>query len=58
MARRAARPRQSRLVELGLWFSLAFVAVLVAAWVRMPDVERGVRTLVDDLAARWGYQDP
>jgi len=58
VARRPARTRTSKAVELGLWLSLAWVAVLVAAWVRMPDVQRGVRTLVDDVAVRFGLQDP
>ena len=43
-------------VELSLWASLAFLAVLIAAWLRLPDVERGVKTLVDDIAERAGWQ--
>ena len=48
--------RTATIVELSLWLSLAFVAVLVAAWLRLPDVERGVMTLVDDIAERAGWQ--
>ncbi len=58
MARKTRKRRSSRAVELGLWLSVAFVAVLVLAWVRMPDVQRGVRTLVDDVAARFGVHEP
>ena len=43
MAKR--RPRQSRAVELMLIASVGFVAVLVVAWMRMPDVQRGAKRL-------------
>lgn len=53
----AARTRQSTLVELLLIASVGFVAVLVVAWMRMPDVERGVRTVASDLALRLGFEE-
>ena len=50
----ARRPRTSTAVQLFLLASVAFVAVLVVAWVRMPDVQRGVRTVATDVAGRLG----
>lgn len=54
----ASRTRTSLAVELFLWGSVAFVAVLAVAWLRLPDLERGIGTLVDDVAAELGLQEP
>lgn len=53
----AKRTRTSVAVELGLWVTVAFVGVLVYAWVKMPDLQRGVKTVVDDIAAELGFQE-
>ncbi|MCB9779036.1 MAG: hypothetical protein H6742_10765 [Alphaproteobacteria bacterium] len=53
--KRKVQPRRSRWVELLAIASIGFVAVLVAALWKLPDVERGVRTLVGDLAQEMGW---
>lgn len=52
-----SRGQPSALVELVLIASVAFVAVLVLGWLRMPDVERGVKTLTVDVAKRLGISE-
>lgn len=44
-------------MQLLLLASVAFVAVLVVAWLRMPDLQRGVRTVATDVAGRLGLDD-
>lgn len=34
--------------------SVAFVALIAAAYIWMPDFHRAVGTLVDELSTRWG----
>jgi len=48
------RPPQSAWVELMLLVSVGFVAVLVLAWIRMPELQRGVRTVAVDVSQRLG----
>ncbi|NOY25267.1 MAG: hypothetical protein GXP62_05285 [Oligoflexia bacterium] len=52
-----SRGQSSATVELLLIASVALVAVLVLGWLRMPDVERGVKTLTVDVAQRLGIAE-
>jgi len=51
----AEPPRSSRLVDVLLVFTVAFVAVVAAAYVYMPDFQRGFATVVSRAAPAFGY---
>ncbi|MEC7948748.1 MAG: hypothetical protein VX265_14370 [Myxococcota bacterium] len=48
-------PRSARIVDVLLVFTVAFVAVVAAAYVYMPDFQRGLSTVVSQAAPLLGY---
>lgn len=50
----AKPPASSRIVDVLLVLTVAFVAVVVAAYVYMPDFQRGLATLVSRAAPVFG----
>jgi hypothetical protein len=51
----AEPPRSSRIIDVLLVCTVAFVAVVVAAYVYMPDFQRGLATVVSRGAPVFGY---
>lgn len=51
----AEPPRSSRLVDVLLVLTVAFVAVIATAYVYMPDFRRGLATVVSRGAPLLGY---
>lgn len=39
-----------------LIFSFAFTAVLIVGWIRMPELQRGVRSVATEVGRRVGFQ--
>ncbi len=52
----APRLKTSKAVQLMVIFSVAFTAVLVLGWVRMPELQRGVRSVATEIGERVGFQ--
>ena len=48
--------RTHRFTELLLIFSVGFLAVLILGWVRMPELQRGVRSVVTEIGERVGFR--
>jgi hypothetical protein len=51
----AQPPRSSRIVDVLLVLTVAFVAVVVSAYVYMPDFQRGLSTVVSRAAPALGF---
>jgi hypothetical protein len=46
-------PRRARYVDLALGASVGLVAVIVLAYVRMPDFQRAVQTIAEEIEDRF-----